>query len=574
MDLRDYEQKKFAIAELLRDASHLVPQDQSESRGRLQDLFARLAEDRFNLVVVGRFSRGKTSLMNAILGTDRLPTGIAPLTSVITTVTYGSREQVVLKYENRILDKEIPIESLPQYITQQGNPGNVQRIKTAEIQLPTEMLRRGFYFVDTPGLGSVIVENTLTTEAFLPEADAFLLVTSYESPLSEEEMQFFKAASSSRKRIFVVINKHDTVSRDDREGVGAFVREQLQSIFGRSAPLIFSVSSLHGLQAKRARDQQQLAGSGIPELENALVSFLLKEKSAEFLLRMCDRVREFIWDVSRLPESKALIDQVTKLARDLGSADVTEADLAGPPVRQAALSNLHQIQSCEICAHIAERLWEFLCRYQYDLIVDHDEQARFAERGGFCPFHTWQYEAIASPYGICTAYPVLLDRFAADLRQAASTDPARNLLRTGLQQLMPTEKDCIFCEVRNAAEQEVVVATAQQLSEDEASAENAGSAFCLPHLAMLVATIPDEAIARKLVERQAAVLQRFSEDMRRYALKHDAVRRYLASKEETVVAERGLLAVAGRQRVNFRPAAPASSGMRVRPVRRLSGASR
>jgi small GTP-binding protein len=574
MDLRDYEEKKFAIAQLLRDASHLVPQDQSESRARLQDLFARLAEDRFNLVVVGRFSRGKTSLMNAILGTDRLPTGIAPLTSVITTVTYGSREQVVLKYENKILDKEIPIESLPHYITQQGNPGNVQRIKTAEIRLPAEMLRRGFYFVDTPGLGSVIVENTLTTEAFLPEADAFLLVTSYESPLSEEEMQFFKAASSSRKRIFVVINKHDTVSPDDREDVGAFVREQLQAIFGRSAPLIFSVSSLHGLQAKRACDQQLLAGSGIPELENALVSFLLKEKSAEFLLRMCDRIREFIWEVFRPPESKALIDRVTKLVRDLGSADVAEADLAEPPVRQAALSNLHQIQSCEICAHIAERLWDFLCRYQYDLTVDHDQQARFAERGGFCPFHTWQYEAIASPYGICTSYPVLLDRFAAVLRQAASTDPTRTPLRTALRQLMPTEKDCILCEVRNAAEQEVVVATAQKLSEDEARAENAGSAFCFPHFAMLVATISDEAIARKLVERQAAVLQRFSEDMRRYALKHDAARRYLASKEETVVAERGLLAVAGRQRVNFRPATPASSGMPVRPVRKLSRASR
>jgi len=37
------------------------------------------AEDRFNLVVVGRLSRGKTSLMNAIMGTDRLPTGMVPL---------------------------------------------------------------------------------------------------------------------------------------------------------------------------------------------------------------------------------------------------------------------------------------------------------------------------------------------------------------------------------------------------------------------------------------------------------------------------------------------------------------
>jgi predicted GTPase len=63
---------------------------------RRRDLFARLAEDRFNLAVVGRFSRGKSSLMNAILGSERLRTGVVPLTSVITTVTYGSQERMTL----------------------------------------------------------------------------------------------------------------------------------------------------------------------------------------------------------------------------------------------------------------------------------------------------------------------------------------------------------------------------------------------------------------------------------------------------------------------------------------------
>jgi ribosome biogenesis GTPase A len=193
MDLREYEQSKFAIAEILRSASACVPEREDGLRVRLQNLFARLAEERSNLVVLGRFNRGKTSLMNAILRTDRLPTGIVPLTSVITTVGYGSKERVVLKYDSRILDHEIPIEALPQHITQQGNAGNVQRIKTAEVQLPAEILRRGFYFVDTPGLGSVIEENTFTTEAFLPEADALILVT----------RTYLKIAGGSRSAINV-----------------------------------------------------------------------------------------------------------------------------------------------------------------------------------------------------------------------------------------------------------------------------------------------------------------------------------------------------------------------------------
>ncbi len=254
MDLRGYEQSKVAIAETFRSAGTSFPDDQANREQRLQGLFARLAEDRFNLVVVGRFSQGKTSLMNAILGTDRLPTGILPLTSVITTVTYGTKELAVLKYDSRRRTEEIPIETLPQYITQQGNPGNIRQIKTAEVQLPAELLRRGFYFVDTPGLGSVIVENTLTTEAFLPEADAFLLVTSYDSPLSNEEVRFFKAASSSGRHIFVVLNKHDTVSTAERQTVLAFVREQLQIFFGRSTPQLFSVSSTESLDARRLHE--------------------------------------------------------------------------------------------------------------------------------------------------------------------------------------------------------------------------------------------------------------------------------------------------------------------------------
>jgi hypothetical protein len=71
---------------------------------------------------------------------------------------------------------------------------------------------------------------------------------------------------------------------------------------------------------------------------------------------------------------------------------------------------------------------------------------------------------------------------------------------------------------------------------------------------MLVAAMRSERAIQDLLEYEAAVLRRFSEDMRRFALKHDAVRRYLASREELTVAERGLLAVAGLQRVNFVPA--------------------
>jgi hypothetical protein len=309
MDLREYEHIKFEFAEILRSAQTGLPRERHDAHDRIRELFSRLAEDRFNLVVVGRFSRGKTSLMNAILGTDRLPTGIRPLTSVITTVAYGSKEQAVVKFIGSHLHREIPLEDLPDYITEKGNSGNYRRVKVAEVQLPAEFLHRGFYFVDTPGLGSPIVANTRTTEEeFLPEADALLLVTSYESPLSGEELQTIRAAAS--RRVFVVINKQDLAAAPERVDVLAYLREQ---ILGDSK--IFSVSARDGLDAKEQGDEQRLAASGLSGLEDELVRFLIEEKSSEFMRQMGERIAGLIRDLVPAVEAHQLKERLDTLSR-------------------------------------------------------------------------------------------------------------------------------------------------------------------------------------------------------------------------------------------------------------------
>jgi len=58
MDLREYEQIKFEFAEVLRSVQTFVPRDRHDQHERIRELFSRIAEDCFNLVVVGRFSRG------------------------------------------------------------------------------------------------------------------------------------------------------------------------------------------------------------------------------------------------------------------------------------------------------------------------------------------------------------------------------------------------------------------------------------------------------------------------------------------------------------------------------------
>ena len=195
---------------------------------------------------------------------------------------------------------------------------------------------------------------------------------------------------------------------------------------------------------------------------------------------------------------------------------------------------------------------DFVSKYQYEIIVSPEGQQCFANRGGLCPFHAWQLQSVASRYGICAGHAPLLDRLAAELRNLSSIVHPKQI-HAGRGSLLPDEDDCILCSVRAGAERDAIDSAATRLRQDKERASDALSAICLPHFVILASAIEDSGLLRTMLKRQATILERFSEDMKRYAIKHDAVRRYLASQEETVVAGRGLLALVGHQNINFTP---------------------
>jgi hypothetical protein len=90
--------------------------------------------------------------------------------------------------------------------------------------------------------------------------------------------------SAASRRIFIVVNKQDLVSPDERADALRYLREQLNGLVGSNNPRIFSVSARDGLEAKRAGSAERLAASGILAFEQELVRFLIEEKSSEFLL--------------------------------------------------------------------------------------------------------------------------------------------------------------------------------------------------------------------------------------------------------------------------------------------------
>jgi GTP-binding protein EngB required for normal cell division len=209
----------------------------AEAAGRLQALDLEVA-------VVGEFKRGKSSLVNALIGRQVLPVGVLPLTAVPTVLERGDEALLVDFADGRAERHDLG--EIARFVTEEGNPGNplgVARV-TARLHLP--LLDEGVRLVDTPGVGSVHDHNTLTTDAYLPSLDAAVLVTSADPPISKAERAFLERVLEHAVRLFVVLNKADYLRPEDLERTVAFTERVVrQAVPGWPGP-VYALSSRPG----------------------------------------------------------------------------------------------------------------------------------------------------------------------------------------------------------------------------------------------------------------------------------------------------------------------------------------
>jgi len=213
--------------------------------GRLAE---RLALRRFNVSVLGEFKRGKSTLIDAMLGLELLPTGVLPLTAVATEVAYGPPGATVVHLDGST--EEIELYDLADYVTEVHNPGNQRQVARVEARAPAEILRPGLVLVDTPGIGSVFRHDEAATRALL-EADGAILVLSADAPLSEEERKLLGALAERQAPTFFVLNRVDHLSQAERDEVTRFVTGAVAAALGREERL-WALSARAALGARLA----------------------------------------------------------------------------------------------------------------------------------------------------------------------------------------------------------------------------------------------------------------------------------------------------------------------------------
>lgn len=247
-----------------------------------EDLRDKVRNNRFNLVVLGQFKRGKTSLINALLGAEILPTAVVPLTSIATIITYGE----ALRIKVFLMDgsvKEIRPENLSLYVTERGNPKNEKNVHEVVITYPSEYLKDGVQLVDTPGVGSVYQHNTDVAYQYIPRSDAALFLLSVDQPVSRAELDFLSDVKEYSDRIFFLQNKADYVGPEDLEESIEFSRKVLKENTG-SGIRIFPVSAKLALDGKLSGSDKLLEQSHLPGFEKLLYKFLIEEKGKVLIL--------------------------------------------------------------------------------------------------------------------------------------------------------------------------------------------------------------------------------------------------------------------------------------------------
>ncbi len=276
--------------------------------GRLQ----RLRDHVFRVAVVGDFSSGKSTLLNAMLGRQILPTAVRPTTATVNRIRFAEQQELEVLF----LDghsEQVNLRELKAFTTERGNPRNEKQILEVRLAYPIDMLRNGVEIIDTPGLSSLIDAHTATTQDILPTCDAVILMATGRQPFGESTRIFLEQLHSFvDDKIFYLLNKIDQLEPSGVSQAISFAEERTSSLV-RGAK-VFPVAAYWALTARRlevgeldqddieddprlgeVRDADELlARSAIPELECQLGAFLEESRGLPLLREVATALLELL----------------------------------------------------------------------------------------------------------------------------------------------------------------------------------------------------------------------------------------------------------------------------------------
>ncbi|HYD16455.1 MAG TPA: dynamin family protein [Candidatus Nanoarchaeia archaeon] len=323
INVESFHQSRDRLVSIFRRIESVASELQAtEFVDAVQLTIADLAEDNFRLVVVGDFSRGKSTIINALLGEAVLPSAVRPITAVLTRIKRTKEPQYRLRFHSGET-QDVTREELKELVAPkdpdtrdkaacenyQQQISFLSSIALAEVGSTAAFLAEGVEIVDTPGTNDLDVMREKITYDFIPRADSVVVVLSARMPLSRSELDFIRERilKADISRIFFAINHADHLTPTERPQVVEFVRQHLESVVPN--PRIYLVCGKAALAHRivaaggsaKGTDLMPFSATGFSELESELSSFLVRERAETKLARPRSRAFRICSELTRGP---------------------------------------------------------------------------------------------------------------------------------------------------------------------------------------------------------------------------------------------------------------------------------
>lgn len=192
-----------------------------------------------HVVVCGEFKRGKSTLVNALVGSDVCPTDALPATAVPALLHWSDAPQALVQYQT---GRSEPIAPTAEALAALSVGGSVpaESVRFVSVGIPSPLLRDGLVLIDTPGVNDLSRQRADVTYRFLPMADAVLVVLDATAPVTRTEVAFLtdQVLPGTRDRLLFALGKVDRIEEEEVAEALAGAAGRLASVLGRSVNVI------------------------------------------------------------------------------------------------------------------------------------------------------------------------------------------------------------------------------------------------------------------------------------------------------------------------------------------------
>lgn len=271
----------------------------------------------FTLAVMGEFSAGKSTFVNALIGREVAPMGVLPTTNTVNRFRHG-KGTIRVHYENGKIQYIDAHES--QKLLDDIDEDKAKTISFLDIEGDFEQLA-DLVIVDTPGLNATQAHHEQITRSFVEQADAVLWIFSATRAGASTESEIIKSLKAESRPILGLLNKTDTISQDEQDEL----LEYLHTQFGDQLLDIVPICASKALASRQGSPSEGQDHSSLRKIQSSLRAHLLdkspehkhavaKNQSSSALKKAASELRAFVLGQEKAPspDNPALQDGLSQ----------------------------------------------------------------------------------------------------------------------------------------------------------------------------------------------------------------------------------------------------------------------